>query len=125
MLAKVMLKEVERLVKEKMLDAPAVILVDHGSPSRQVTKLRDDVAAAMRDVAVQSGLATSVTPASMERGMCLSCASCVPFWQPGQTHAQWLHTDTRNLTNFSCSDMQVKGKDLLLQILSWQLACLE
>jgi hypothetical protein len=68
MLAKAMLGEVERVTKEQGLDGPSVIVVDHGSPSRDVTRLRDDVADAMRRVAVTSGLATSVTAASMERG---------------------------------------------------------
>jgi hypothetical protein len=68
MIASSMVQEIRGVLLNKKLVKPPVILVDHGSPSRDVVALRDAVAAELRLQAVDSaGLAGSVRAASMER----------------------------------------------------------
>jgi sirohydrochlorin ferrochelatase len=67
MIANAMMREVRSVIHHNKLVKPPVILVDHGSPSRDVVALRDAVAAELRREAVDAGLAASVQAASMER----------------------------------------------------------
>ena len=65
-LVRVLAEEVERLVAEEALEKPAVVVVDHGSPSPKVTALRDLVTDGIA-IALAEGVAGSVSAASMER----------------------------------------------------------
>lgn len=67
LLAGVLMSELASVVTERGLDRPDVVVVDHGSPSRDVSALRDAVADALREKAVTQGHARSVRAASMER----------------------------------------------------------
>ena len=64
LLASILAARVEETVRERGLERPAVIVVDHGGPSATSARLRDRVAAAVS--ARLGDAARAVAPASME-----------------------------------------------------------
>ena len=77
-LATALSDEVQRTIRDEGLDAPAVVLVDHGSPSPLVTAERDRMADSLR-ASLPGGLVASVTAASMERRPGDEYAFCEPL----------------------------------------------
>jgi len=60
-------EEILRVVEKNALQEPCVVVVDHGSPNRDVTAVRDRIAADIKDRLVSKSVSSTVQPASMER----------------------------------------------------------